>query len=281
MTERTGRQAGKVVLITGAARGQGRSHALRLASEGADVIAVDICAPLDGVAYPMATRGDLDETVAGIREHGGRVSAHVADVRDADAIGKAVTAGVEELGGVDAVLANAGIGMASPDVSAAQAFRDQLDVNTVGVWNTVQAAAPIMIAQGRGGAVVVTSSSMGLSGRGGDGSGQMDGYIASKHALVGLMRGWAHWLAPHSIRVNSVHPSGVATTMVLNDAVAALFTDPPAGSGTGQVPDVGNLLPVGLLEPGDITAAVSWLISDEARYVTGVALPVDAGFTVR
>jgi len=145
----------------------------------------------------------------------------------------------------------------------------------------VQAAAPIMIAQGRGGAVVVTSSSMGLSGRGGDGSGQMDGYIASKHALVGLVRGWAHWLAPHSIRVNSVHPSGVATTMVLNDAVAALFTDPPAGSGTGQVPDVGNLLPVGLLEPGDITAAVSWLISDEARYVTGVALPVDAGFTVR
>ena len=147
--------------------------------------------------------------------------------------------------------------MASPDVTAAQAFRDQLDVNTVGVWNTVQAAAPIMIAQGRGGAVVVTSSSMGLSGRGGDGSGRMDGYIASKHALVGLMRGWAHWLAPHSIRVNSVHPSGVATTMVLNDAVAALFTDRrPTRRGR---PTSANLLPVGLLEPGDITAAVaSW-----------------------
>lgn len=273
----TGRHAGRVALITGAARGQGRSHAWRLAEEGADVVAIDVCAPNPGVAYPMATPAELEETAAGVRERGGRVSAHVADVRDADGLGRAITAGIEELGGVDAVLANAGIGMASPDVTAAQAFRDQLDVNTVGVWNTVQAAAPAMIAQGRGGAIVVTSSSMGLTGRGGDGSGQMDGYIASKHALVGLVRAWANWLAPHSIRVNSVHPSGVATPMVLNDAVAALFTDPP----DGEVPDVGNLLPVGLLEPRDVTAAVAWLCSDEARYVTGIALPVDAGFTAR
>jgi SDR family mycofactocin-dependent oxidoreductase len=277
MVERTGRHAGRVALITGAARGQGRSHAWRLAEEGADVVAIDVCAPIAGVAYPMATPEDLEETAAGVRERGGRVSAHVADVRDAEGLGKAVTAGIEELGGVDAVLANAGIGMAAPDVTAAQAFRDQLDVNAVGVWNTVQAAAPVMIGQGRGGAIVVTSSSMGLTGRGGDGSGQMDGYIASKHALVGLVRAWAHWLAPHSIRVNSVHPSGVATPMVLNDAVAALFTDPP----DGEVPDVGNLLPVGLLEPRDVTAAVAWLVSDEARYVTGIALPVDAGFTAR
>ncbi|HWN26265.1 MAG TPA: mycofactocin-coupled SDR family oxidoreductase [Actinomycetospora sp.] len=273
----TGRHAGRVALITGAARGQGRSHAWRLAEEGADVVAIDVCAPNPGVAYPMATPDELEETAAGVRERGVRVSAHVADVRDADGLGRAITAGIEELGGVDYVLANAGIGMASPDVTAAQAFRDQLDVNTVGVWNTVQAAAPAMIAQGRGGAIVVTSSSMGLTGRGGDGSGQMDGYIASKHALVGLVRAWANWLAPHSIRVNSVHPSGVATPMVLNDAVAALFTDPP----DGEVPDVGNLLPVGLLEPRDVTAAVAWLCSDEARYVTGIALPVDAGFTAR
>ncbi len=273
----TGRHAGRVALITGAARGQGRSHAWRLAEEGADVVAIDVCAPNPGVAYPMATPDELEETAAGVRERGGRVSAHVADVRDADGLGRAITAGIEELGGVDAVLANAGIGMASPDVTAARAFRDQLDVNTVGVWNTVQAAAPAMIAQGRGGAIVVTSSSMGLTGRGGDGSGQMDGYIASKHALVGLVRAWANWLAPHSIRVNSVHPSGVATPMVLNDAVAALFTDPP----DGEVPDVGNLLPVGLLEPRDVTAAVAWLCSDEARYVTGIALPVDAGFLAR
>jgi SDR family mycofactocin-dependent oxidoreductase len=277
MVDRTERHAGRVALITGAARGQGRSHAWRLAEEGADVVAIDVCAPNPGVAYPMATPEELEETAAGVRERGGRVSAHVADVRDADGLGTAITAGIEELGGVDAVLANAGIGMASPDVTAAQAFRDQLDVNTVGVWNTVQAAAPAMIAQGRGGAIVVTSSSMGLTGRGGDGSGQMDGYIASKHALVGLVRAWANWLAPHSIRVNSVHPSGVATPMVLNDAVAALFTDPP----DGEVPDVGNLLPVGLLEPRDVTAAVAWLCSDEARYVTGIALPVDAGFTAR
>ncbi|MDD7939440.1 mycofactocin-coupled SDR family oxidoreductase [Actinomycetospora lutea] len=273
MAEHTGR----VALITGAARGQGRSHAWRLAEQGADVIAIDVCAPDEGVAYPMASPDDLAGTAAGIRERGGRVSAHVADVRDASALGDAVAAGIDELGGVDIVLANAGIGMASPHVSAARAFRDQLDVNTVGVWNTVQAAAPTMIAQGRGGAVVVTSSSMGLTGRGGDGSGQLDGYIASKHALVGLVRGWAHWLAPHGIRVNSVHPSGVATTMVLNDAVAALFTDPP----DGEVPDVGNLLPVGLLDAADVTAAVEWLVSDGARYVTGVALPVDAGFTAR
>ncbi|MDF2979766.1 MAG: putative oxidoreductase [Actinomycetospora sp.] len=277
MVDRTGRHAGRVALITGAARGQGRSHAWRLAEEGADVVAIDVCAPIPGVAYPMATPEELEETAAGVRERGGRVSAHVADVRDAEGLGKAVSAGIEELGGVDAVLANAGIGMASPHVTAAQAFRDQLDVNTVGVWNTVQAAAPVMIAQGRGGAIVVTSSSMGLTGRGGDGSGQMDGYIASKHALVGLVRAWANWLAPHSIRVNSVHPSGVATPMVLNDAVAALFTDPP----DGEVPDVGNLLPVGLLEPRDVTAAVAWLCSDEARYVTGIAMPVDAGFVAR
>ncbi|GAA4782448.1 mycofactocin-coupled SDR family oxidoreductase [Actinomycetospora chlora] len=276
MDPRTGRHAGRVALITGAARGQGRSHAYRLAEQGADVIAVDVCAPHDGVAYAMASPADLEETAAGIRGRGGRVSAHVADVRDPEALGTAVAEGVAELGSLDVVLANAGIGMASPDVSDAQAFRDQLDVNTTGVFHTVHAAAPTMIEQGRGGAIVLTSSSMGLTGRGGDGGGQSDGYIASKHAVVGLMRAWAHWLAPHRIRVNSVHPSGVATTMVLNDAVAALFSGP-----VDEVPDVGNLLPVGLLDPEDVTGAVDWLVSDDARYVTGVALPVDAGFTAR
>jgi len=277
MDRRTARQAGRVALITGAGRGQGRSHAWRLAEEGADVIAIDVCAPVDGIAYPMASRDDLEETATGVRERGGRSSAHVADVRDADALGKAVTAGIEELGGVDVVLANAGVGVASPDVTPARAFRDQLEVNTVGVWNTVHAAAPTMVAQGRGGAIVLTSSSMGLTGRGGNGSGQMDGYVASKHAVVGLMRAWAHWLAPHHIRVNSVHPSGVATPMVLNDTVREMFADPP----DGEVPAVGNLLPVGLLPPGDVSAAIAWLVSDEGRYVTGVALPVDAGFTAR
>jgi SDR family mycofactocin-dependent oxidoreductase len=276
MDPRTGRHGGRVALITGAARGQGRSHAWRLAEQGADVIAVDVCAPIDGVAYAMASPDDLEETADGVRSRGGRVSAHVADVRDADTLGKAVATGIAELGGVDIVLANAGIGMASPETPDARAFRDQLDVNTVGVFHTVHAAAPTMIEQGRGGAIVLTSSSMGLTGRGGDGSGQSDGYVASKHAVVGLMRAWAHWLAPHHIRVNSVHPSGVATTMVLNDAVAARFSGP-----VDEMPDVGNLLPVGLLAPEDVTAAVDWLVSDDARYVTGVALPVDAGFTAR
>jgi SDR family mycofactocin-dependent oxidoreductase len=277
MADRTGRHAGRVALITGAARGQGRSHALRLAEEGADVIAVDLCAPIDGVAYPMASLEDLETTADEVRARGGRVSTHVADVRDAPGLEKAVTEGLAALGGVDIVLANAGIGMAAEHVSAAEAFHDQLQVNTVGVFNTVHAAAPTMIDQGRGGAIVLTSSSFGLTGRGGNGLGQTDGYVASKHAVVGLMRTWAHWLAPHAIRVNSIHPSGVATPMVLNDAVAALFGDVPED----EQPDVGNLLPVGLLPPGDISAAVAWLASDEARYVTGVALPVDAGFTVR
>jgi NAD(P)-dependent dehydrogenase (short-subunit alcohol dehydrogenase family) len=163
-----------------------------------------------------------------------------------------------------------------------RAFRDQLDVNLVGVWNTVQAAAPLMIEQGRGGAIVLTSSAFGLTGRGGDGSGGADGYVASKHGVVGLMRTFATWLAPHGIRVNCVNPSGVATRMVLNPAVEALFG---GGDLTELNPkptdDVANLLDVALVEVEDVTAAVAFLASEEARYVTGVALPVDAGMLVR
>ena len=272
----------KVAVITGAARGQGRSHAVRLAAEGADVIALDICHDIDTVAYDLATPADLDETARLVTAQGRRVVPAEVDVRDADALSRAIADGARQLGGVDVVLANAGIGIMDAGADPGSAFRDQLDVNLVGVWNTVHAAAPLMIEQERGGAVVLTSSAFGLTGRGGDGSGGSDGYVASKHGVVGLMRTFATWLAPHGIRVNCVNPSGVATRMVLNPAVEALF-----GGGDDPAPDpkpasdVANLFDVGLVEVDDVTAAVAFLASDEARYITGVALPVDAGMLVR
>ena len=277
-----GRFTDKIVLITGAGRGQGRSHAVRLAAEGADVIALDICHDIDSVAYDLATPADLAETARLVAEQGRRVVTAEVDVRDGDALARAVADGAGQLGGVDVVLANAGIGYMDAAADPRHAFRDQLDVNLVGVWNTVQAAAPLMIEQGRGGAVVLTSSAFGLTGRGGDGSGGADGYVASKHGVVGLMRTFATWLAPHGIRVNCVNPSGVATRMVLNPAVEALFG---GGDLTELNPkptdDVANLLDVALVEVEDVTAAVAFLASDEARYITGVALPVDAGMLVR
>jgi SDR family mycofactocin-dependent oxidoreductase len=277
-----GRFTDKIAVITGAARGQGRSHAVRLATEGADVIALDICHDIDSVAYDLATPADLAETARLVAEQGRRVVTAEVDVRDGDAVARAVADGARQLGGVDVVLANAGIGLMDAGADPSRAFRDQLDVNLVGVWNTVQAAAPLMIEQGRGGAIVLTSSAFGLTGRGGDGTGGSDGYVASKHGVVGLMRTFATWLAPHGIRVNCVNPSGVATRMVLNPAVEALFG---GGDSTELTPkptdDVANLLDVALVEVEDVTAAVAFLASDEARYVTGVALPVDAGMLVR
>jgi SDR family mycofactocin-dependent oxidoreductase len=271
-----GRLEGKVALITGAARGQGRSHALRLAGEGADVIAVDICRPIDTVAYPLASAADLAETAAEVEALDRRIVTAEVDVRDAEAVAAAVADGAEKLGGLDIVLANAGIGMVRQDVAPAAAFREVLDVNLVGVWNTVHAAAPIMIEQSRGGSIVLTGSTMALIGRGGSGNAGADGYVASKHAIVGLTRTWANWLAKHNIRVNSVHPTGVSTPMILNEAMQEVLASMPADG-----PDMTNLLDVPLIEAEDVSAAVAWLVSDEARYVTGVALPVDAGMTVK
>jgi SDR family mycofactocin-dependent oxidoreductase len=276
------RFSGKVAVVTGSGRGQGRNHAIRLAAEGADVVALDICHDIDSVAYDLATQADLEETARLVRQHGRNVITAEVDVRDAAAVAGAVVDAAQQLGGIDIVLANAGIGLMKANLDPARAFRDQLDVNLVGVWNTVQAAAPLMIEQRRGGAIVLTSSAFGLTGRGGDGAGGNDGYVASKHGVVGLMRTFANWLAPHGIRVNCVNPSGVATRMVLNPAVEAMF-----GGGDHPAPDpkptgdVANLLDVALVEVDDVTAAVAFLASDEARYITGVALPVDAGMLVR
>jgi SDR family mycofactocin-dependent oxidoreductase len=276
------RFSGKVAVVTGSGRGQGRNHAIRLAAEGADVVALDICHDIDSVAYDMATWADLEETARLVRQHGRNVIAAEVDVRDAAAVAGAVADAAQQLGGIDIVLANAGIGIMKADLDPARAFRDQLDVNLVGVWNTVQAAAPLMIEQRHGGAIVLTSSAFGLTGRGGDGAGGNDGYVASKHGVVGLMRTFANWLAPHGIRVNCVNPSGVATRMVLNPAVEAMFGggDHPAPD-PKPIGDVANLLDVALVEVDDVTAAVAFLASDEARYITGVALPVDAGMLVR
>lgn len=268
---------GKVAFITGAARGQGRSHAIRLAEEGADIIAVDICRQIPTIAYPLATPEDLEETARQVKALGRRVVASRTDVRDLDAMRAALDEGVAELGRVDIVLANAGIApQGAPAENPAATFQDVVEVNLTGVFNTVHVAAPQMIEQGEGGSIVLTSSTQGLLGRGGDGGPAMSGYAASKHGVVGLMRTTASWLAPHSIRVNTVHPTGVDTPMVRNDVMSEFIANNP-----GAADSAANLMDVDLIEARDISNAIAWLVSDAARYVTGVALPVDAGFNVR
>ncbi|AMM18912.1 3-ketoacyl-ACP reductase [Frondihabitans sp. PAMC 28766] len=271
-----GNLEGKVAFITGAARGQGRSHALRLAKEGADIIAVDIAAQIDTVPYPMSTPEDLHETVSQIEALDRRIVAIQADTRDYQALVDAAAKGVAELGPIDIILANAGIAPQGGTGDDAQTFRDVVETNLFGVYNTVKAAVPSMIEKGQGGAIVLTSSTQGLSGAGGDGTGATSGYTAAKHGVVGLMRTFANWLAPQMIRVNTVHPTGVNTPMVMNDAMQKYLADNP-----GMSDALKNLLPVEIVQPIDISNAIAWLVSDEARYVTGVTLPVDAGFTAR
>jgi SDR family mycofactocin-dependent oxidoreductase len=267
---------GKVAFITGVARGQGRSHAIRLAEEGADIIGLDICQDMETVPYPLATKADLEATRAEVERLGRRMVSAVGDVRDVAAIEQVVRAGVAELGGIDIVVANAGICPIGSDAPAYDAFLEVIDVNLTGVWNTVRAAAPILIEQGRGGSIILTSSTAGLKGLGG-GSGGGEGYTASKHAVVGLMRTWATQYGQHNIRVNSVHPSGVATPMIINDAMLAFRREREEQGDT----HVSNLLPVELVESIDVSNAIAWLASDAARYVTGVTLPVDGGQAAR
>lgn len=267
-----GKLDGKVAFITGAARGQGRSHAIRLAQEGAEIIALDICKQVETVAYPMATPEDLAETVKQVEALDRRILAREADVRDSEAVKSVVDDGVAELGRVDIVLANAGIAPLSMNPRPEE-WQDVVDINLTGVYNTVQAAVPTMIEQGDGGAIVITSSTAGLNGIGGNTPGGL-GYTASKHGVVGLMRSYANYLAPHSIRVNTVHPTGVNTPMVVNDAMQEFISQDPALSNA-----MANALPVEMLEAVDISNAILWLVSDDARYVTGITVPVDAGFT--
>jgi len=266
-----GKLEGKVAFVTGAARGQGRSHAIRLAEEGANIIAVDLCDQIATVPYPMATPGDLEQTAKEVESLDRRIFTSQADVRDRNALQRAFEAGVAELGPVDIVCANAGIAPMSLEPQA-QEWQDVLDVNLTGVYNTVEVVKTSMIERGQGGAIVLTSSTAGLVGIGGNTAGGL-GYTAAKHGVVGLMRSYANYLAPYSIRVNTVHPTGVNTPMVVNDAMQAfLEADPSMGNA------MANALPVPMVEPVDISNAIVWLVSDDARYVTGVTLPVDAGF---
>lgn len=276
-----GRLDGKVALVTGAARSLGRSHAVRMAEEGASIVAVDICAPIDGVRiYPPATEDDLAETVNQVEALDQRIVAHRADVRDPAALKAAVDDGVKELGRLDAVVCNAGVFDIAPWAEVSdQSWKDIIDINLTGVWNTCRAAIPHVQAGGNGGAIVIISSTAGLQS-----GGYIAPYAASKHAVVGLMRTLANELAPDFIRVSTVHPTQADTVMIQNEATYGLLqpdADPPTKEGAAEVFTTMNALPVPWVDPADVSHAVVYLCSDEARYVTGATLTVDAGFTVK
>ena len=278
----TGRMEGKVALVTGAARGQCRAHAVRLAQEGADVIAVDSCAGIDTVVgkYPPATREDLDQTVVEVEKAGGRIVARVADVRDQAGLDAAVAEGVAELGGLDGVVANAGIASYGRAWELDEAtWQDMIDVNLTGVWHTAKAAIPRLIDAGRGGAMVFTSSIGGFKG-----IQQVGHYVSAKHGLVGLMRNLANELAPYRVRVNTVHPTNVDTHMIQNPGTWGMFA-PGDPEPTQEKAIAGftslNALEIPWIESVDVANAVLFLLSDEARYITGATLPVDAGASIK
>jgi (+)-trans-carveol dehydrogenase len=272
-----GRVEGKVAFITGAARGQGRSHAVRLAQEGADIIAVDICKQIESVAIPLSTPEDLAETADLVKAHDRRIYTAEVDVRDYAALKAAVDAGVEQLGRLDIVVANAGIGNGGNtlDKTSEEDWTDMIDVNLGGVWKTVKAGVPHILSGGRGGSIILTSSVGGLKAYPHTGH-----YVAAKHGVVGLMRTFAVELGHHMIRVNSVHPTNVNTPLFMNEPTMKLFRpdlENPGPEDLKAIAQMMHTLPVGWVEPEDISNAVLFLASDESRYVTGVTLPVDAG----
>ncbi len=272
--------AGKVALVTGAARGQGRSHAARLANEGADVIAIDICRQVDSVPYPLATEDDLAETADLVLAAGRRVVTAVADVRDLAGMRRVVAGAVAELGRLDIVVVNAGIhsgGVPTWEMEE-RMWQDLMDVNLTGAWITCKVAAPHLVAAG-GGSIVIISSTAGLRAYGG-----IAHYVAAKHALMGLTKTLAQELAPHGIRVNAVNPTQVDTAMIQNPLIYGLFlpdVDSPTKEQFAAASQEGMLLPTPWVEPGDISDAVVFLTSDGARYITGVGLPIDAGVLAR
>jgi (+)-trans-carveol dehydrogenase len=273
-----GRFDGKVALVTGAARGQGRNHAIRLAGEGADVIAIDSCTDVESVPYRLASERELHETASDIGRLGRRVHCARADVRDFDALDRAVADGVAELGRLDVVVANAGILSFGNTLDLTEsAWRDVIDVNLTGVWATAKAALPHIIDGERGGAVVLVSSVAGLKG-----FPNVGHYVAAKHGVVGLMRTLANEFASHRIRVNTVNPTNVDTPMIQHDALWRLYlpdAEQPTAEQFRQVSMGMNPLPIPWVEVDDVTNAVLFLASDEARYVTGIVLPIDGGFS--
>jgi (+)-trans-carveol dehydrogenase len=272
-----GRVEGKVAFITGAARGQGRSHAVRLAQEGADIIAIDICKQIDSVQIPLSTPEDLAETADLVKGLDRRIYTAEVDVRDYDALKAAVDVGVGQLGRLDIIVANAGIGNggATLDKTREGDWTDMIDVNLGGVWKTVKAGVPHILEGGRGGSIVLTSSVGGLKAYPHTGH-----YVAAKHGVVGLMRTFAVELGQHNIRVNSVHPTNVNTPLFMNEGTMRLFRPDLQNPGPDDMKVVAQMmhtLPIGWVEPEDISNAVLFLASDEARYITGVTLPIDAG----
>lgn len=270
----SGRVQGKVAFITGAARGQGRSHAVRLAQEGADIIAVDVCRQLDDVPFPMSTPEDLAETVSLVEKEGRRILATQVDVRDYADLKAVVDRDVEQLGRLDIIVANAGIGTLGQPLSTMdeRVWNDMLDVNLTGVWLTAKAGIPHLV---DGGSIILTSSVGGLKAYPNTGH-----YVAAKHGVVGVMRTLAVELAQQRIRVNSVHPTQVNTPMVMNDSTFRMFRpdlENPTIDDFAPVSQLAHMLPVPWVEPEDISNAVLFLASDESRYITGVTLPIDAG----
>ena len=273
----TGRVEGKVAFISGAARGQGRSHAVRLAQEGADIIAIDVCGPIDNLGYPHATPEDLDETVNLVKGHGRRIVTAQVDVRDYEALKAAVDSGVEQFGRLDIIVANAGVGTDGRMLHKIREniWQDMIDINLSGVWHTVKAGVPHVLSGGRGGSIVLTSSVLGRKAHPNTGH-----YIAAKHGVIGLMRTFAVELGPQMIRVNSVLPTQVSTTMVMNEQTYRLFRpdlEHPGPDDFAPISQMMHTLPVPWVDAIDISNAVLFLASDESRYITGVSLPVDAG----
>ena len=268
---------GKVALITGGARGQGRSHATTLARAGADIIVLDICADLPWVPYPMATEADMTETAAQVHATGRKCVAKVADVRDSTGMADAVNEAVAELGRLDIAIANAGIiSWHCGDHSPQKIFEETLAVNLTGVWNTFEAAVPHITAHGDGGSLIVIGSNLSTSGKTLDHSPGQRAYVASKHGVIGLMRNYALQLGPSGIRVNAIEPMGCKTPMLTNQAARSVLD-----KGVPEQYDVANVLGVRKIEPEDISNAVEFLVSDKARAVTGVEFPVEAGFGLR
>ncbi|MCW2495277.1 mycofactocin-coupled SDR family oxidoreductase [Jatrophihabitans sp.] len=273
----TGRVEGKVALITGAARGQGRSHAVRLAQEGANIIAIDLCEPVRDTPHTGATEADLAETARQVEALDRRIVATKADVRDLAALQGAVDSGVAEFGRLDIVAPNAGISAYSATLAETteEAWQDMIDIDLTGVWHTLKATIGHIRAGGRGGAIVITSSVAGLKG-----FANVGNYVAAKHGLVGLMRTAALELAPESIRVHTLHPTQVDTDMIMNETTYRMFSpelEQPTREDFARASVRTQELPVPWVESIDVSNALLFLVSDEARYITGMTMPIDAG----
>lgn len=273
-----GRVEGKVALITGAARGQGRSHALRLAQEGAEIVALDICADVDTAPYPGGSSDDLATTTKMVEDMDRRILSRQADVRDSSALQAVVDEAIAEFGHIDIVCANAGIASFAPSWELTdEVWHEMIDINLTGVWKTAKAVIPHLIEQGTGGSIIITSSAAGMVA-----FGHMAHYTAAKHGVVGLMKVLAVELARHSIRVNTIHPTTVDTPMIDNPSVRKLFVptlENPTREDATELMTAMNALPIPWVEAIDISNAVLYLASDDARYVTGSQLAVEAGGT--